>query len=92
VAVYAVSLLCCGVGWTILQKTIEQTNDWSPAIKKVMDRQTKKGWISVATYGLGVPFAFINPFISEFLFVFTAVMWLVPDKNIEKAFVREEKD
>ena len=86
VAVYAVILLTCGIGWTILQNTIEKTNAWSPSINKAMDRQSGKGWISVGLYGAGIPIAFFNPYISEFLFVLTAFMWLIPDKNIEKAF------
>ncbi len=89
VAVYAVVLLTCGLGWTALQNFIEKESDWTPPIKKAMDRQTRKGWISVVLYGAGIPFAFYNPFISEALFVLVAVMWLLPDKNIEKAFSQD---
>jgi len=86
VAVYAVVLASCGAGWTILQSTIEKNTSWSPLVKKAMSRQSKKGWVSVIFYLSGVPFAFINPYISEAFFVFVAIMWLVPDKNIEVAF------
>ncbi|MDB5282372.1 MAG: hypothetical protein JWO06_1447 [Bacteroidota bacterium] len=86
VAVYAVELVACAFAWTLLQITIEKNNDWSPAIKKAMARQGVKGWVSVILYTAGIPLAFFNPFISEALFVITAIMWLVPDKNIEKAF------
>ena len=86
VAVYAVVLIGCAFAWTLLQITIEKTNPWPPPIKKAMDRQGRKGWISVALYGAGIPIAFFNPYISEFLFVLTAIMWLIPDKNLEKAF------
>ncbi len=89
VQVYAVVLLSCGIGWTVLQSVIEKNSHWSPAIKKAMDRQTKKGWMSVVLYGSGIPLAFVNPYISEVLFISVAVMWLIPDKNIERAFDEE---
>lgn len=89
VQIYAVVLLSCGLGWTLLQNIIEKASNWTPPVKKAMDRQSKKGWISVLLYGSGIPFALINPYISEALFVCVAIMWLIPDKNIEAAFANE---
>jgi uncharacterized membrane protein len=86
VAVYAVVLSLCGFGWTRLQNMIEKYNDWSDEMKAAMHRQSYKGWASTILYGLGIPFAFINPFISEAFFLIVAVMWLLPDKAIERAF------
>ena len=89
VAIYAVVLLLCGFSFTILQLIIKNTSDWNPAIKKAMDSQNVKGITSVALYTTAIPIAFVNPLISEGLFVFVAIMWLIPDKNIEKAFSQE---
>jgi uncharacterized membrane protein len=89
VSVYAVVLAVCGLAWTFLQNAIKSCNNWSENITKVMHRQNMKGLVSTVMYLFGIPFAFINPFISEALFVTVAVMWLWPDKNIEKAFDRE---
>jgi len=89
VAVYAVVLATSGVAWVILQNAIKNSNPWSEAISKAMHRQNIKGLISTIMYLSGIVFAFINPFISEGLFVTVAIMWLWPDKNIEKAFERE---
>jgi uncharacterized membrane protein len=86
VAVYAIVLSLCGFGWTLLQTTIEKYNDWSVEISTAMHRQKYKGRASTVMYLAGIPFAFYNPFISEALFVIVAIMWLLPDKNIEKAF------
>lgn len=86
VAVYAVVLVTCGLAWTILQREIEKTNNWSAEVKKVMQRQDRKGWLSIILYSSGILFAFFNPYISEALFVIVALTWLIPDKNIEKAF------
>ena len=90
VSVYAIVLISCGLAWTGLQRHIEKTNGWSEPIKKAMDRQSKKGWISILFYSSGIPLAFVNPYISEALFISVAIMWLWPDKNIEEAFNGEE--
>jgi hypothetical protein len=34
---------------------------------------------------VAIPAAFIHPTISAVLFFLVAVMWLIPDRNIEKA-------
>lgn len=36
-------------------------------------------------YLTSIAAAFVYPVISEIIFVGVAIMWLVPDKNIEKA-------
>lgn len=90
VAVYAVILTISGVVWIFLQNAIEKYNPWSALIIKAMHRQNIKGGISTVMYLTGAVFAFINPFISEALFVSVAIMWLMPDKHIEEAFNHEK--
>jgi uncharacterized membrane protein len=92
VAVYAVVLVLAGNCWTILQRHIEKSSNWSEAVQKAMNRQSRKGWVSTILYGLGIPFAFINPYVSEAFFVLVAIMWLLPDKNIEAAFALEKHE
>ena len=45
---------------------------------------TVKGKISVVFYLVAIPMAFVNPWISCALYVLVAVMWLIPDRRIEK--------
>jgi uncharacterized membrane protein len=92
VAVYAVVLVITALGWSILQITIERTSGWSEEVKKAMDRQGRKGKISTLLYASGILFAFVNPYISEGLFLLVAIMWLLPDKDIEKAFSGEKHE
>ncbi len=89
VAVYAIVLVSAAFGWTILQAIIEKESYWNTSVKKAMKRQERKGWISTFLYASGAPLAFVNPYISETFFVIVAVMWLIPDKNIEQAFSHE---
>lgn len=85
VAVYAVVLILPALSWTILHKTIEQTNTWNEEVKRIMDKQAKKGILTVLIYIAGIPLAFVNPYISEGLFLLTSIMWLLPNKQLEKA-------
>jgi uncharacterized membrane protein len=42
-----------------------------------------KGKLSLAIYAASVPLAFLQPWISIALYVFVALVWLVPDRRIE---------
>ena len=90
VVVYSIALLLPAITWLFLQKTAEQANQWSPEVKRIMDKQGKtKGTISLVIYASGIPFAFVNPYISEAMFLLVSVMWLTPNKSLEKV-LREE--
>ena len=43
-----------------------------------------KGIISIIVYVIAVPFSFIASFISYALYILVAIMWVIPDKRIEK--------
>jgi uncharacterized membrane protein len=43
-----------------------------------------KGKISIVIYLVGILFAFVSTAIAESLYVFVALMWLVPDRRIER--------
>jgi len=85
VAVYAVMLLIPGIFWNFLTHIIKKNNTWSDKMHRAMKRQEKKGYASIFFYTLGIPLAFVNPYISEGLFLLVSVMWFIPDKNVERA-------
>ena len=89
VAVYAVALLIPGFFWNMLRSTIEKNNPWSTQMKKAMQRMANKGYISIAIYTSAMLLAFVNPYISEVLFLLVSIMWFMPDKNVEKAMEGE---
>ncbi len=92
VVVYSIALLLPAFSWQLLQSIAEKTNYWSPELKRILDKQGKvKGTISLVIYASGIPFAYINPYISEGLFLLVSVMWLIPNKEIEKV-LWDEKD
>ena len=46
----------------------------------------KKERISLFLYTAAIPLAFINPRIALALYVTVAILWLIPDRRIEKVF------
>ena len=46
----------------------------------------KKERISLFLYTAAIPLAFINPQIALALYVTVAILWLIPDRRIEKVF------
>jgi hypothetical protein len=68
------------VGLNIL-KSLNPQSDIVIAIKK----QNKKILISFLLALGAIPFAYVNPIISGLLFFLQSAIWLIPDKNIERA-------
>jgi uncharacterized membrane protein len=85
VATYAVLLLLPGFTWMILVSIIKENNPWSMQMQNAMRRLQNKGFISTVLYSVAIPLAFVNPYISEALFLLVSVMWFMPDKNVERA-------
>jgi len=85
VLVYATLLLICGVAFTILQKVVEKNANDLAALEMAFKGLYRKGIISVVGYVLAIVFAYINPVISGILLFSMAIMWIVPDRNMEKA-------
>lgn len=82
VIAYGLVLLCCAIAYFILQAIIIKSHDDEFALRKVIGTDTK-GKISIVFYLLGIAFAFFNAWIA-LLYAIVAVMWLIPDKRIEK--------
>jgi uncharacterized membrane protein len=91
IIVYALVALLCGLSYTILQVRILKSTHGSNELKEALRKQTTKAMISAASDVIAIPMAFVNPMISLGLFVLQSVIWLVPDKNVEKA-LRDQKE
>lgn len=85
VITYAVLLMCCGISYTILQRTIQVCNKTDEIMAKVYEAQARKGILSLVLYSLAIGFAFYNTAFSGLFFFIVSVLWIVPDKNIERA-------
>jgi uncharacterized membrane protein len=90
VALYAVLLDLCGLAYTILQITIERCHrDNDPRLKNIMLRQKGKGIASLFLYAAAIPLAYVHTIISGLLFIAVAIIWIIPDKKIEKIVSNE---
>lgn len=89
VVIYAILLLLCGIAFSILQITIEKTLDDNSVVKQALQGVSRKGICSIIGYSAAIPLAYLSPVISGIVFVLVAVIWIIPDKRIERALLNE---
>ncbi len=82
-ALYGVVLLCAGLAYFILTQTIIRHCDANQDLREVLQGD-RKGKISLLLYMLGVATTFAHPLLGIGIYVFVALMWLVPDRRIER--------
>jgi uncharacterized membrane protein len=88
-AVYGVVLLMAAVAYWILQQLIIASQGPDSLLKKAVGSDWK-GKVSPLIYLMAIPTAFWSQWISQGLYVLVAVVWLVPDRRIEKAIASNE--
>jgi uncharacterized membrane protein len=86
-ALYGLDLLMCGVAYTVLQRTLIAA-DGGASLLAVAVGGDFKGKLSIAAYSAAIPLAFVHPAMAGALYVMVALMWLVPDRRIEKVIAR----
>ena len=89
-ALYGVVLMMAGVAYYILSQTIIRSQGSGSRLKAAGN--DAKGLISVVLYLLAIPLAFVNQLISDAIYVFVALWWLVPDRRIEQRFEELSKE
>lgn len=82
-AVYGGVLLAAAIAYRLLQQTIIRTHGSGSALKAAVGTDWK-GKLSPVLYLLGIAVTFIHPGFSQALFTAVAIMWLVPDRRIER--------
>jgi uncharacterized membrane protein len=83
-AVYGVSLLMPAIAYYLLQKTIVHQQGEHSVLASALGRDVK-GKISPLLYAAAVVLAFVDAWLSIAIYALVAVMWLIPDRRIEKA-------
>ena len=88
VAVYGFDLLMAALAFYILERTLIAAQGKDSRLKMAVGAEIK-GWVSVALYVLGILSALLwTQWISLGLYAFVALMWLVPDRRIERVLTR----
>jgi uncharacterized membrane protein len=81
-AVYGVVLLLAAIAYTILQHAIVTHQGADSKLAAAIGKDTKSK-LSLVCYVLAIPLAFIYQWLADALYVFVALMWLIPDRRIE---------
>lgn len=84
IIVYGLVLLFCAIAYFILQSVIIKYHDNEFPLTKVVGTD-KKGKISIGMYVLGIGLTFFNTWLAIMCYIGVAIMWLIPDKRIEKS-------
>jgi TMEM175 potassium channel family protein len=82
-AIYGAVLFLAAIAYYILQGVIIAQHGRDSKLAKSIGRDFK-GKVSPVLYAIGIATAFLRPWISCCIYVFVALMWLVPDRRIER--------
>ena len=83
VGMYGCSLLGAAIAYWILVKVLLRHHDADSTLARAIGKDLK-GTISALLYVAAVPLAWIEPWISCGIYVLVAIIWLVPDRRIER--------
>ncbi len=81
--VYGVNLLAAGVAYYLLQVRMTQMPEGGERLREVVGDDLK-GKLSPVIYAAGIALAFVQPWLGTIPFVVVALMWLVPDRRVER--------
>ena len=82
-ALYGVVMLLAAIAYYILQSVIVAEQGPDSKLAKSLGRDFK-GKVSPVLYAAAIVAAFFEPWISCCIYVFVALMWLVPDRRIAR--------
>jgi uncharacterized membrane protein len=86
-AAYGVVLLLAAVAYWLLQRAILRIEGPQSLLAAAVGRDAK-GKLSPLIYLTAIAVSWINPWISEMLYVGAALIWLIPDRRIERVIAR----
>lgn len=81
---YGVALVLSGIAYSILQHRIMLIQGSDSALARHIGAASKDK-LSIALYAVAIPLTFWQPMISGMLYVTVALIWLVPDRRLERA-------
>ena len=84
VACYGAVLLCAAIAYYMLARVLISYHGRDSALAKALGKDFK-GKVSVVFYAVAIPLSFVNSWLACALYVLVAVMWLIPDRRIERA-------
>jgi uncharacterized membrane protein len=83
VALYGTVLLSAAIAYVILTRVLVSSHGRDSALAKAVGKDFK-GKVSMVCYAVAIPLAFVNSWLACGLYVLVVVMWLIPDRRIER--------
>jgi uncharacterized membrane protein len=88
-AIYGFVLMMAGAAYYLLQWAIIAQQGRDSLLKSALGRDWK-GKLSVVFYLVAIPLAFVKPWLAIAVYVFVALLWLIPDRRIERVLTNHE--
>jgi uncharacterized membrane protein len=89
VALYGVVLLLSAIAYFILSKVLVAHHGRDSTLAIALGKDFK-GKLSIAIYAVAILFSFVVAWVACLLYVLVAIMWLIPDRRIERILVSGE--
>jgi uncharacterized membrane protein len=83
VAVYGITLLAAGIAYYILQTMLLRA-DVEGSLLAIAVGSDVKGRLSPVLYCVGIGLSFVNRWLGIGIYIVVALMWLVPDRRVER--------
>jgi uncharacterized membrane protein len=83
VALYGFVLLMAAVAYFILARILIRDNGADSALAKAFGKDLK-GAVSIVLYALGILLSLWHVWIALAVYILVAIMWVIPDRRIEK--------
>jgi uncharacterized membrane protein len=90
-AVYGLVLLMAAIAYYILERAIIRHQGRESILGQAIGNRWKEN-VSPLCYLAAIPLAFVSVWISISLFVLVAILWLVPDRRIERVLTLRAKE
>jgi len=87
-ALYGINLLMAAIAYYVLQTMILRIHGRDSILAKAIGRDLK-GKMSPVLYTIAILSTFVNDWIAGAIYVLVALIWLIPDKRIEKTLLTE---
>jgi uncharacterized membrane protein len=82
-ALFGGILLMAAIAYYILARALVKLHGQGSTLARALGRDFK-GKISIVIYAVAIALSFVSQWVAVGLYVLVAVMWLVPDRRIEK--------
>ena len=89
-AAYGLVLLMAAIAYYILSRSIIHSQGEHSVLAEAVGGD-RKGVVSVLMYAAAMPAAFLEPWIAYGVYIAVALMWLVPDRRIERAVAARQR-